>query len=114
MQFLSDVGKIKRQRTIASKTRRGQRSAQSQDDILIIASFERSLLTEDELFCMERKQKQHGLSLSSGISATHTVEAQFAVDQAQGSLPNSRASKLDTLFEKLLEAFHGGAGKHRG
>lgn len=61
---------------------------------------------------MVRRQKQHGLSLFSEISATYTVEAQFAVDQAQGSLPNS--SKLGTLFEKLLEAFRDGAEKHRG
>jgi hypothetical protein len=78
------------------------------------AYFKRSLLTEDELFCMVRKQKQHGLSLSSEISATYTLEGQFAVDRALGSLPYSRASKLDTRFEKFLEAFHGGAEKHRG
>lgn len=82
--------------------------------MLIDAYSKRSLLTEDELFCKVRKQKQHGLSLSSEISVMYTAEGQFAVDQAQGSLPNSRASKLDTPFEISLEAFHGGAEKHRG
>lgn len=45
----------------------------------------------------------------------YTAETQWlAVDQAQDSLPSSRAPKLDTLFEKPLEAIHDGAEKHRG
>lgn len=70
---------------------------------------------EDELFCKVRKQKQHGLSPFSEISVMYTAETRLlAVDQAQDSLPNSRASNLDMLFEKLLGAFRGGAERHMG